>query len=569
MKYIFTKVSMIFILLNFFSANAYANHEDRINGVDFSPDGKFIATGSADETLKIWSYKSGDLIKTIKTSHRINTVKYSPDGKYLLSGGYGGTIFVWRTDTWKKEKEFKINNRGDVNSIRFSPDGSKFIASSFIDKTLSLWDFHKGKEIRSFYTGYAWHTYIKDAFFIENGEKVISSSLHGIRIIDVRTGKETDKFDYKNFSVFATAGAPYSLDISPDGRHIVSGQEGSGRINIWDIKSKKKIYTLNGFVGKVYSVHYIDNGRKIISGSDGGVQIWSSKTGELIKSIRTPAGTSGAVNVSKNKKLLAVIHNDKTGDGIYKVKLLDLTTYKFIMDLYHKSKIDSFSYEDPGVFVCGDLKSNKDNRVVNFYCTGSMENKPRKSECILDSSEKKFKCVCDTTPLRVKLERKKIYDSYIKLKNEGDRIAREADRNDLINGYKAGKMLGEANKYLYKYKYFYDIIIPYNENYEKNMLSHCSSFLNKNRKTTSNKTSLQQNVIVPLDVIEYIAPNGCSKDKAKEICTKKCNIHMRKNTKYKQLLGIKISDYDSKYYIPFFGNRRCEMYSACSCAFQK
>ncbi|MHA1819133.1 MAG: WD40 repeat domain-containing protein, partial [Promethearchaeota archaeon] len=71
-------------------------HSSSVSSVCYSPDGKYIASGSYDKTIKVWEAASGHLVNTlIGHSSSVESVCYSPDGKYIALGSYDKTIKVW------------------------------------------------------------------------------------------------------------------------------------------------------------------------------------------------------------------------------------------------------------------------------------------------------------------------------------------------------------------------------------------------------------------------------------------------------------------------------------------
>ena len=105
-----------------------------VNSVAISPDGKTLASGSDDYTIKLWNIETGKEIKTL-TGHSsfVFTVSFSPDGKTLASGSYDKTIKLWNVATGKEIKT--LTGHSDwVRTVSFSPDG-KTLASGSDDKT--------------------------------------------------------------------------------------------------------------------------------------------------------------------------------------------------------------------------------------------------------------------------------------------------------------------------------------------------------------------------------------------------------------------------------------------------
>ncbi|MCC3529531.1 MAG: AAA family ATPase, partial [Microcoleus sp. PH2017_22_RUC_O_B] len=127
--------------------NRLETHSSLVKSVSFSPDGKTLASGSDDETIKLWDITTGKEIRAIQ-GHKewVQSVSFSPDGKTLASGSGDKTIKLWNVTTGKEIST--IQGHSEVlHSVSFSPDG-KTLASGSGDKTIKLWDVTTGKAIR-------------------------------------------------------------------------------------------------------------------------------------------------------------------------------------------------------------------------------------------------------------------------------------------------------------------------------------------------------------------------------------------------------------------------------------
>eukprot|EP00505_MAST-04D_sp_SCG-Rhode-Island_P006977 Stramenopile-MAST_4_protein_6977 len=75
-------------------------HSSYVNSVSFSPDGKHVASGSLDKTVKVWSVESGECVTTLEGhSSVVESVSFSPDGKHVASGSDDKTVKVWSVES--------------------------------------------------------------------------------------------------------------------------------------------------------------------------------------------------------------------------------------------------------------------------------------------------------------------------------------------------------------------------------------------------------------------------------------------------------------------------------------
>ena len=119
----------------------YAEHQNTVMCIAYSPDGKMIVSGDLDgtvhlwkvgagETIHRWSFEAEDENEKNSSSHRIQAIAYSPDGKTIAAsrGIWRSVIHLWDAETGELKRTFE-EHRFDVNAVQFSPDG-KFIASA-------------------------------------------------------------------------------------------------------------------------------------------------------------------------------------------------------------------------------------------------------------------------------------------------------------------------------------------------------------------------------------------------------------------------------------------------------
>ena len=168
-------------------------HSDAVYGLAFSPDGKLLASVSADRAMKVWDVEKGKLLYTLgEATDWLYTVAWSPNGKFLASGGVDKSIRVYEpTATGAKLRQSVFAHEGPVQKILFSSD-SKTLYSVGQDRVIKAWDAEKMVE-RKVYDKQP-ETVLCMALR-EDASQIIIGRYDGIvQLIDMKTGKVAHEF---------------------------------------------------------------------------------------------------------------------------------------------------------------------------------------------------------------------------------------------------------------------------------------------------------------------------------------------------------------------------------------
>jgi WD40 repeat protein/serine/threonine protein kinase len=123
-------------------------HAQPILGLAYSSDGRWLATASYDQTVKVWDAVRGEEIRTLHGhASRVQSVAFSPDGRHLASASNDGTVRLWDAMTWEEVRTLR-GHAGGINCVAYSPDGQR-LATASTDRTLKVWDAATGSEIRT------------------------------------------------------------------------------------------------------------------------------------------------------------------------------------------------------------------------------------------------------------------------------------------------------------------------------------------------------------------------------------------------------------------------------------
>ncbi|HEX8845579.1 MAG TPA: AAA-like domain-containing protein [Pyrinomonadaceae bacterium] len=302
----------------------------------FSTDGKMVASGSRDNTVRIWDVATRrELKKLVGHTSAVNAVAFSSDGTILATGSGDSTIKLWDVATWRELATLKGHTK-KVNAIAFSPDG-KMLASVSSDQTAKLWDVASRLEQKTLQS----HTLdIESVAFSSDGKTLATGSWDATaKLWDVATGRElatlrepTDQATeggrtamkkvtegtYEE-QIKAHPKAIRAVAFSPDTSEralLVTGSNDS-TIKIWDITDPAKggvlLETLEWHTKPITYVTFSPDGSRLATASDDmTVKLWDAVTWQELATLKGHNRRVWSVAFSPKDKVIATSSSDGT-----------------------------------------------------------------------------------------------------------------------------------------------------------------------------------------------------------------------------------------------------------------
>ena len=265
--------------------NLLVGHTEPVSSVAFSPDGKILAGGSWDNTIRLWDVQTGKGTHAL-TGHteNVGTMAFSPDGTTLASASWDSTVRLWDVRTGIGIHAFESNTDGRT-AIAFSPDG--LTLAGWRGSTIHLWDLETGEPVNALERGQRW---LRSIGISLDGTTLVgesaNSTIHSpndsvVEVVPSFKG-HLDKIK--------------SVAYSPDGSTLAIAMKDWDSvwgdnvvIRLWDTRTGEMLYALTGHwnadnvLTDIYVAFSPDGDTLASAGSSRSmVRLWDARTGKLL-----------------------------------------------------------------------------------------------------------------------------------------------------------------------------------------------------------------------------------------------------------------------------------------------
>ena len=253
----------------------HLEHEDRVQGIAFSPDGRWLATASGAENdlpgmVQVWDMTTGQEVARKEYKNWAWSVAFSPDSQWLAAGSQDEVLRVWEAATGREV--FRFEHEEMVQVVSFSPDGQWMVTGS--ENIVRVWDLATWQEVIQIKHDQRVHviTFSPDNRWLATGSGNWNYHLQGeIHLWDTTTQQEVAHMFQKD--------TVWDMAFSFDGQWLATASYGPG-VHIWEIPTGQEVARMQHSINE--GITFTRDDRWLVTGGRATTRVWRWQTEDLI-----------------------------------------------------------------------------------------------------------------------------------------------------------------------------------------------------------------------------------------------------------------------------------------------